>query len=318
MILLWGVESDRPLGSVHEELLRLGAPVVLVDQRAVLETAVEIAIDAEVAGWIRTTTAAVDLASVTAAYVRPYDARAVPVVAATGAGSAAWHYSGAVDELMSAWSEVTPALVVNRLAPMASNGSKPYQLERIREAGFAVPETLVTTDPDAAREFWERHRTVVYKSISGVRSRVSRLRAEHADRLADVSSCPTQFQQYVAGRDYRLHVVGDRLFACQITCAADDYRYPDVNPIEMRPFTLPPAIEERCLRVSRLLDLTLTGIDLRRSADDEWYCFEANPSPAFTYFEQGTGQPIGRAIAELLAGATPVQNEPAAAAAGLA
>jgi glutathione synthase/RimK-type ligase-like ATP-grasp enzyme len=115
-----------------------------------------------------------------------------------------------------------------------------------------------------------------------------------------------------------VHVVGDRLFACEIMCAADDYRYPDVNPIDMRPFKLPPAIEERCFRVSRLLDLTLTGIDLRRSADDEWYCFEVNPSPAFTYFEQGTGQPIGRAIAQLLTGSTPGQNEPAATAAGLA
>jgi glutathione synthase/RimK-type ligase-like ATP-grasp enzyme len=228
----------------------------------------------------------------------------MPVVAATGVGSAAWHYAGAVDELLSAWCDVTPALVVNRLAAMATNGSKPYQLERIREAGLSVPETLITTDPDAAREFWEKHGAVVYKSISGVRSRVSRLGPEHASRFADVASCPTQFQTYVPGHDYRVHVVGDRVFTSEIACAADDYRYPDVNPIEMRAHTLPQEIEDRCLRITRNLELVLTGIDLRRTPDGEWYCFEVNPSPAFTYFEHGTGQPIGRAIAELLAGTT--------------
>ena len=58
---------------------------------------------------------------------------------------------------------------------MASNNSKPYQALLIQALGFAVPETLVTTDPDAVLAFWQRHGTVVYKSNSGIRSIVSRL-----------------------------------------------------------------------------------------------------------------------------------------------
>jgi hypothetical protein len=49
------------------------------------------------------------------------------------------------------------------------------------------------------------------------------------------------------------------------------------------------------------MDLPLAGIDLRRSrVDGEWYCFEVNPSPGFSYYEEATGLPIGAAIARLL------------------
>jgi glutathione synthase/RimK-type ligase-like ATP-grasp enzyme len=56
--------------------------------------------------------------------------------------------------------------------------------------------------------------------------------------------------------------------------------------------------------------LPVAGIDLRRTPEGEWYCFEVNPSPAFTYYESRTGQPIGRAIAKLLAAGSNVAQPP--------
>jgi glutathione synthase/RimK-type ligase-like ATP-grasp enzyme len=183
---------------------------------------------------------------------------------------------------------------------MAANGSKPYQLEQIRKLGFDVPETLVTTNPDAARDFWERHETVIYKSVSGARSIVSRLRPEHTERLADVTFCPTQFQRYVPGTDYRVHMVGDELFACEVISEADDYRYPGVHEVEIHARRLPRDVEERCRLLAAAARLPVAGIDLRRTPEGEWYCFEVNPSPAFTYYENRTDQPIANAIARLL------------------
>jgi hypothetical protein len=37
--------------------------------------------------------------------------------------------------------------------------------------------------------------------------------------------------------------------------------------------------------------------------EGEWFCFEVNPSPAFLYYQQATGQPIATAVAGLLAAA---------------
>lgn len=42
---------------------------------------------------------------------------------------------------------------------------------------------------------------------------------------------------------------------------------------------------------------SIAGIDLRRTHDGTWYCFEVNSSPGFSDFEEATGQPIAEAVA---------------------
>jgi hypothetical protein len=44
----------------------------------------------------------------------------------------------------------------------------------------------------------------------------------------------------------------------------------------------------------------VTGIDLKKNAEGDYFCFEVNPSPGFLYYEKHSGQPICAAIAELL------------------
>jgi glutathione synthase/RimK-type ligase-like ATP-grasp enzyme len=208
-----------------------------------------------------------------------------------------------LDEALQAWAEVTPALVINRPSAMASNGSKPYQAALIRASGFDVPDTLVTTDPAAALAFRERHGTVIYKSVSGVRSIVSRFGDSHLARLEDIANCPTQFQEYVAGTDWRVHVVGDEVFAAQILCDRDDYRYSARagGVTDIRAGTLDPDFALRCRELASALGLQVAGIDLRRSDAGRWVCFEVNPSPGFTFYQEETGQNISACLAQLLA-----------------
>ncbi len=52
--------------------------------------------------------------------------------------------------------------------------------------------------------------------------------------------------------------------------------------------------------LSSSLNLPVAGIDLRRTPDGRWYCFEVNPSPGFTYFQKETHQAIDETIARLL------------------
>jgi hypothetical protein len=307
LIALWGFGAERTLTIVAEALDRLGAPTRLIDQAEVLETAVHLDVDSGVRGSVRTRDQTIDLESITALYLRPYDSRMLPAMA--GVGEAGRQHALAVDDALASWSELAPALVVNRLSAMTGNSSKPYQLRQIARFGFSVPETLVTTDPCEAREFWERHGTVVYKSVSGVRSRVSRLRPDDRARLADVASCPTQFQTFVAGRDHRVHVVGTDVFAVAVDCDADDYRYAGGLPVEIRSCQLPRDVEDRCRQLASAMDLPVAGIDLREGHDGAWYCFEVNPSPAFAFYQETAGQEIGEAVARFLtagtAGASP-------------
>jgi len=130
-----------------------------------------------------------------------------------------------LDDALISWCELTPALVVNRPAAMSSNESKPYQAGLIAAAGLRIPDTLITNDPEQAEAFWAEHRDVIYKSCSGVSSVVQRFNPADRERLRKLRWCPTQFQRRIAGVDYRVHVVGEEIFACRIESGADDYRY---------------------------------------------------------------------------------------------
>lgn len=303
MIFLWGLPGDRPLTLVRDALDRLGQQVVFLDQRLVLETSAEISVGAKVDGTIWAPEQTIDLGAISAVYARPYDTRRLPDVAAAGQDSLAWRHAMHFDDVLWSWIDLTDALVVNPTAAQAANGSKPFQAQLIRAFGFATPETLLTTDPDAARAFWRKHGQVIYKSVSGVRSIVARLKPEDEERLADFAWCPTQLQAYVPGLDYRVHVVGQEIFACEVESGADDYRYAERQgaDTDVRPFDLPDDCAKRCRAMAAGMGLYFAGIDLRCTPDGEWYCFEVNPSPGYSYYQDNTGQRIDEAVASLLA-----------------
>jgi hypothetical protein len=302
MILLWGLPGDTPLARVHAALQRLGQDVVFVDQSAVLNTDVELCVGSTVEGRLRIKEQVIELGTVNAVYLRPYESHRLPSIQRAGKGSPAWQHANSVDELLLSWVELTPALVVNPPSAMAANGSKPYQAAWVHSCGFEIPATLITTDPDAALEFWKQYQTVIYKSVSGIRSIVSRLNNSHKERLKKVVWCPTQFQQYIPGNDYRVHVVGKEIFACKILSDADDYRYATKQgtTVKIQPCDLPEEVASRCKALAASMKLLVAGVDLRHTLDDRWYCFEVNPSPGFTYFQEATHQVIDEAIAKLL------------------
>ena len=211
--------------------------------------------------------------------------------------------SRALAESLWALTDAYRGLVVNRRMASCTNASKPYQLDMIRRQGFRVPHTMVTTRPDAARAFWEEFRgEVIYKSLSSERSIVKPMTRADLSRLELVRSCPVQLQERIPGVDIRVHVVGARVFATEIRSHAADYRYAELDGAsrEMRPIQLPEHVASRCVGLTKALGLVVAGVDLRRTLEGDYCCFEANPSPAFLWFEDITGQRIGAAIADLL------------------
>jgi hypothetical protein len=300
VILLWGIPDERPLARVIEELELLGAPWQMLDQRDERASTGELTFERRLHATVSTGGRVVPLDAVTAVYHRCQDPRGLLQLAVTESPGPEWSHILSIEDLLLSWLELTRALVVNRPSDMGSNSSKPYQLASIAASGFRTPETLVTTDPGAAEAFWKRHGEVVYKSVSGVRSIVARMRPEDRDRLADVRSCPTQFQQFITGVDYRVHVVRERLFVTRIESDVDDYRYAGASPPTLAACDVDDRLAQQCVKMCAAMGLHLAGIDLRLTPRGDWYCFEVNPSPAYTYYEDATGQPIAAAIAQLL------------------
>lgn len=189
------------------------------------------------------------------------------------------------------------------MSSMSSNSSKPYQAQLIRKHGFNIPETLITNDPNAVIEFRNKFEKVVYKSISSIRSIVQVLSDEDVERLKSILWCPVQFQEYVDGLNVRVHVIGDKVFATSIETDFTDYRYAKKfgGDAKLEPYVLDNETSEKCIALSHDLALDFTGIDLKMTSDNKMFCFEVNPSPAFSYYESNTNQPIARAVAEYLA-----------------
>lgn len=209
---------------------------------------------------------------------------------------------------LSALFEHLPCVVANRATGAMSNHSKPYQALMIRGAGLKPPRTLVTSDPEAARGFYEESNgAVIFKSLSGIRSVVRRMEQRDLDRLPYLRHCVAQFQTFVPGDNIRVHTVGDDLFATRARSDAVDYRYAhrQGHTLELSPTTLPSSVADACHRLAREMNLVIAGIDLKCTPDGEYYCFEVNPAPGFAFYEQRTSQPISAALARILRGPRP-------------
>jgi glutathione synthase/RimK-type ligase-like ATP-grasp enzyme len=306
VILFAGIPSETPLALAIAAAERASLPHVVFNQRHSAYVDLTMAWSEsrlEGALWIGDTRHALD--SFTGIYARTIEADLLPETQPHGRASvdaATVARTRALTELFNELLDIHPAAVANRPSAMGSNLSKPYQAQLVQAAGLLTPETLITNEPEAVRAFHATHRRIIYKSISAVRSIVREWSLAAGPDLAGVQHVPTQFQAFVPGVNIRVHVVGDEIFATEITSDAIDYRYGERDGFETRmaPFVLPPPIADACRRLTADLGLLLSGIDLKRTPDGDWYCFEVNPSPAYSYFEELGGQPIAGALVRAL------------------
>jgi glutathione synthase/RimK-type ligase-like ATP-grasp enzyme len=301
VIVFFGRTDDAPLARAIEEAAARRLPHLVLDQQRLDQD--ELIVDFErdrLDGRLAHCGAEIDLTAVSAVYARPLALdRSFPTAVARARAER-------LNEAFVEWLDYADCLVVNRPRAMHSNGSKPYQLQLIAAAGFTVPETLVTNRPEEVREFRRRHERVVYKSISGIRSIVRELDPGSDARIESVRNLPTQFQEYVEGVDVRVHVVGEAVFATEIGSRAIDYRYAHRDGAEVTLHAMDPSrdVADACLALAEELELPFCGIDLRRRPDGGYVCFEVNPMPAYSYFEQEAGQPISSALVDVLAEAS--------------
>jgi hypothetical protein len=292
---------------VIDAVRKLGAPHLVFHQRQFAGTHVEFQIDGMgIHGWLQSQDGLYRLEDFTAVYTRLMDYQLLPEVENAPPDSPVRLHCAAVHDTLMRWYEIMPGLVLSRAADVGVNYSKPYEAQLIRAQGFAVPDTLVTNDPELARAFRSKHGRVVYKSMSYVRSIVKILEDADLDRLGSIRACPTQFQRFIEGTNVRVHAIGGEAFATAITANATDYRYAylEGDAERLEAMELPEDLARRCIALSGALGLAFAGIDLKITPDGEVYCLEVNPCPAFSYYQRHTGQPIAEAVARRLAATT--------------
>ena len=302
MILITGIPSEPPVQLVTEAAEKSGVAYLLFNQR----NAHLYELSLKYAQNIFTGILQIDgkeyyLSELTGIYIRMMDNWLLPEVRNkifNYIGEIPAHKSDSIHKQLLAWMEVATCRILNRPWAMLSNLSKPYQAQIISAAGFMIPPTCITNDPGAVMKFKNEYKELIFKSISSVRSIVKELDPGRIKTLLRIKYLPTQFQKKLEGINIRVHVVGDVLFATKVESEAIDYRYAgrENKEVKLTPLELPSAIEKRCFKLSKLLNLPLCGIDLFKTNRDQFYCFEVNPSPGYSYYQQNTGQDIATAI----------------------
>jgi glutathione synthase/RimK-type ligase-like ATP-grasp enzyme len=207
------------------------------------------------------------------------------------------------------------ALWINDPAREARAAIKPLQLRVAQEVGLTVPRTLVTNDPEAAREFLTLDpEAYVYKRLSTMlvwnengeltafeTQRLDETDLEHLDRVA---LAPCTFQRYVdKAYEIRATVVGDGVFAAKADSQRSDRGRFDWRLDTELPWTryeLPTDVAARLLAVTRRFGLVFGAFDLIRRPDGEYVFLEVNPSGQWAWFEDDVTIPIRDAIVSKL------------------
>lgn len=302
MVLLYGIAGDGPFELVADALEELEMPFVILDQARFAEIDFDLQLNNDCFdGEISIGHLSYPLSSFTGIYNRGIDFAALPAAQVLKFQREVYDRYAGLFDVIQTWIEAASCAVVNKASAMSSNASKPYQLGLIQPY-FQIPETLITNNLQEVISFEKTSSEIIYKSASSVRSIVKSVDAANTTGLAAIRHCPTLFQKKLEGTNYRVHVVDNTVFAIKAETESIDYRYShkEGNETVLTPTVLPPAIEANCIALAKALNLPFAGIDLFHTNDNEWACFEVNPSPGFSYFENVTGQPIAAVVAAYL------------------
>ncbi len=213
------------------------------------------------------------------------------------------------------WIHGLGAKVINPLAAEIAANRKAFQLAQAQNAGLRIPRTLITSSPDAARQFLQAMKgRVIFKVLTATSWQMTetrRFQNAHLDQMAEVRYAPIIFQEFVAApRDIRATVVDDEIFAVSIRSehekAATDWRLD--SAAEILPHRLPAIVRRQLLRLCRALGLRFGAVDLRLTADNEYVFLEVNPAGQFLFCEIHGGQPISRALAASLLHGGPLRS----------
>lgn len=203
--------------------------------------------------------------------------------------------------------QASEALWVNDIVRDAAAAHKPWQLELARQIGLAIPDTLISNEPDRVRAFWSEHQgDIIYKPFLQTYHswrETRRLKPEELPLLDSVRLAPVIFQKLVPGAaDLRVTVIGSEIFPAAVDLRKMEYKL-DVrlNQQAYEKHALPIEVQERLLVLMRRLGLEYGAIDLRLTPDGQYVFFEVNPAGQFLFVERACGHPISAALATHLA-----------------
>ncbi|HEX7318218.1 MAG TPA: MvdC family ATP-grasp ribosomal peptide maturase [Pyrinomonadaceae bacterium] len=205
---------------------------------------------------------------------------------------------------------------VNDLQRERAAENKQRQLRVAAAAGLRVPRTLVTNDPEAARQFFEETEgRMVAKllrpitiSMNADTDFVYTSRVSAAD-LADADSLrhsPMVFQELIPKeRELRVAWVDGEAFAGALDASGTsrgqiDWRRAAPQECSWETAELPAEVSHGLRTLMKELGLVFGAVDIIRTPEGEHIFLEVNPGGEWGMLERDLGLPISEAIANAL------------------
>ncbi|MEL6536500.1 MAG: MvdC/MvdD family ATP grasp protein [Bacteroidota bacterium] len=204
---------------------------------------------------------------------------------------------------------------IDRPERVRAGEDKLRQLRLAQSQGLTVPETLITSDPDAVRAFYHAQQgevvtkmmTALAWSMEGDAPHVytSRVTVEVLDQMDSLRLCPMTFQRAIP-KDYEVRVayVGGRCFAGKIDASqtvegqTDWKRAKQGTPWQA--CSLPDSVTSALHGYMQALGLHFGAIDLIKLPEGGYVFLEVNPAGEWGMLQKELDLPIGEAIADHL------------------
>lgn len=313
LVLLLGPQGDPQLSHLEEALRARGAEARLVDSRTLpFGPRVSFSPTDEV-----THIGDVPLSSLTAAFVRAVPPRHPAFLSPPSSGEGyreaevrvAEAEGGALRDALAAALELMWSrgfCVLNPPVAGVYEQQKPLQLSCARRAGFHIPRTLVSNDPEAGarfvREIHDAGGECVAKPVRG--GAYASLLTPDDERLASLRRAPVILQERAPGADVRVLLLDHEVIAAvrlEGTSAVDFRQDPAYQRGDARylPIEIDVEVRRKLVSVQAGLGIPFAGVDLRfDEASGRTTFLEMNAAPTFLELEEKSGVDVTGALVE--------------------
>lgn len=191
--------------------------------------------------------------------------------------------------------------------------NKLYQLQKAKEIGFKIPNTIVTNSHKKLSQFiLKNENNVIIKPIRQGRIQLSdgvktiftnQVTQEIWENLNQFDLTPCIVQNNVAKEyELRITVVGDKVFSAKINSQENENTRTDWRK-EKYPFIkyeLPKDIQDKCITLVKALNISFGAVDLIKDENGKYVFLEINPNGQWAWIEMETGLKISDEIINYL------------------
>ncbi|MFN8608740.1 MAG: MvdD family ATP-grasp ribosomal peptide maturase [Vulcanimicrobiota bacterium] len=206
-------------------------------------------------------------------------------------------------------------LQIDPLSSVRRADLKEVQLEQAGRFGLTIPRTLISNDPERARQFFDecagqvvtktQTSFAIYRDQAEQVVFTSQVRPEHLDQLQSLAYAPMMFQEMLPKRlELRATIVGGQIFTAAIDStrhqgAEVDWRRKGLELIDdWRPYPLPEEVGRGLLKLAGHFGLRYGAADLVVTPAGQHVFLELNAGGEWFWLQRCL--PIAQALADCL------------------